>query len=414
MRKMTFLGLILSLQMGIASTVHANVYRNLELSSAQEKVVLGVRFTDLAKHTSIIPGLDQKEADELEEKFDRYTSKEYELEKTLNLFMGDYPKTANGSVVLPLVAFGKLKDSGEYAFIQTETFFNGEEFNVQVKNIIPLSQTLFDVNVSLAERKLVLRDNLNSELTMVFPLGVGSFDEGVLNNAVTLLTPRFENAFLDQRAVISERKKPRYFAGKPFIRITTSTNLGEGHTAIGFHVQPNLDTFVRAFDSHGCMRMQLDDLNFLHDIVKEGPHQRLSVNVKFYTEDKIDHPFPKRNKPYKRVLNSRSKENPRWEIDRDGLVLVTKDWENSAPVDQLVDVDGDSHHAVYDYEMAWRKAERIKNIKQECREEFPYDSEDEDLSKRERRKLEKAYEECVKEGQPSRSLRDRIYRWWVH
>lgn len=403
---------ILALTIGTMVSTQATIFRNLELSSSQAKQILGVRLTDLAKHTSSIPNLTSDKAGDLEDKLSRFLPEEYELDKTLNLFVNDFPKVTDRGILLPLTAFGELKENKEFVFISMDVFFDGENFAVQPKNIIPLSNTLFNLNVSLADRKLVLKDSMNPSLKMVFPLGVGSFDEGVLNDAITLLTPRFENAFINKSTVISERKKPRYFAGKPFIRITTNENPSAGHTAIGFHVQPNLDTFVRAFDSHGCMRMQLEDLNFLHDLVLNGPHQRLSIDVKFYTEDNLEHPFPKRNKPYKKVLNAGSSEEPRWAIDRDGLVQTTMDWKNSAPVAQLQDLAGDNHHALFDYEMAWRKAERLENLKKACLEENDYTQED--LSRRERRKLEKEYEKCVKSGKPRRTLRDRIYRWWVH
>lgn len=402
--------LALGLWMGISNQALA-VYRNLELTEAQKKEIIGVRLVDLAKYSKAIPGLSESEAEGFEKDFDRYVEKEFKLNETLNLFVYDLPKVSSAGIVLPLTAFGKLEEAKSFAFIQMEATFNGEGFEVVPTRIIPLSETLFSLNVSLADRKLIMRDNLNPENVMVFPLGVGSFDQGVLNDAVTLLTPRFENAYVDQYAVISKRKKPRYFSNKPFIRITTAMNPGNGWTAIGFHVQPNLDTFVRAFDSHGCMRMQLKDLEMLHDLIMEGPHRRLSIDVKFWTEDVIDHPFPKRNKPYKKVLNAGSKEEPRWILDRDDLVQTTMDWENSAPVSLLKDQDGDSHHEIYDYAMAWRKEERAEAKKEACLADFPYTTTED---RRERRKLEKEFEDCMKEGTRRRSLRDRVYRWWVH
>lgn len=408
-RLKTTLIAVLAFTLGLAST-HAQLYRNLELDSSVQNKTVGVRLVDYAKYTTVINELSQDEAQELQDKWNRYVDSEYELDETLNLFFHDFPKTGPGGYVLPVTAFGELEKGNEYAFIQAMAYFDGKNFSVQVEKVVKLDETLFNLNVSLVDRKLVMTDAYSS-LKMVFPLGVGSFDEGVLNDAVTLLTPRFENAYLDQYTVISERKKPRYFAGKPFIRITTDKNPGNGHTAIGFHVQPNLDTFVRAFDSHGCMRMQLPDLNMLHDIVKEGPHRHLSIDVKFRISDEADHPFPKRNKPYKKVLNAGSKDSPRWVLDRDDLVQTTKDWENSAPVDQLQDVAGDSHHEVYDYEMAWRIQERREAKRKACYEKYPYG---EIEGRRERRRAEKDFEDCMEEGQRRRSLRDRVYRWWVH
>ncbi len=389
---------------------NAQLYRNINLSEDLMNKTIGVRLLDFAKYTSAIPGLSEKDVEELQDKWDRFVGEEHQLEETLNLFLHDYPKKGPGGYVLPITAFGKKESGNGHVFIQANAFFDGKNFSVQVENVINLNETLFDLNVSLIERKLIVRDNL-SALIMVFPLGVGSFDEKVLNDEVTLLTPRFENAFLDQWTAISERKKPRYFAGKPFLRITTDKNTTKGHTAIGFHAQPNLDTFIRAFDSHGCMRMQLPDLMMMHDLLKAGPHRHLSINVKFSTEDITDHPFPKKNKPYKKVLNAGSSSNPRWILDRDDLVQTTKDWESSAPVSLLLDRSGDTHHELFNYDMDWRKRERANQKRLACYEENPYEEAE---TRREKRKLEKEFEKCMKDGQRTRGIKDRVYKWWVH
>ena len=412
MSKVVIFGTFLIFSLSIIKNTRARNVYNLELSSSQAKQIIGVRLTDLAKYTSSIPGLNFKHARNLEQSLNNYLPKQYKLKKVLNLFINDFPKISDKGILIPLTAFGTLEKNGELAFLQLETYFEDGLFSVVPVKTISLSETFFALKVSLANRKLIMKDSMNPSLQMIFPLGVGSFDEGILNPAITLLTPRFENAFIDKRAIISKRKKPRYFSGKPFIRITTSKNLEEGHTAIGFHVQPNLDTFVRAFDSHGCMRMQLNDLYVLHDIVKKGPHPRLPIDVKYYLEDSLEHPFPKINKPYKKVLNTGSKASPRWKLDRDGLVQTKKDWKSTAPIFELQDMTGDTYHALFDYDMSWRKAERMANLKKQCLEVNDYTREN--LDRREKRKRERAYKKCVKSGVPRRSIRDRIYRWWVH
>ncbi len=392
------------------SSSWAQFYRNIQLPSELQKKTVGVRLVDYVKHTNVLKGMSEKDAEELQKRWNRFVERDYDLDETLNLFFHDFPKQGSEGYLLPLTAFGKTKKGGQYQFIQADVNFADDDFEVVVKNVYDLNDTLFEMSVGLVERKLIVRDTL-SPLKMVFPLGVGSFDEGVLNDGVTLLTPRFENAFVDKWAVISERKKPRYFKGKPFIRITTDENPANGHTAIGFHVQPNLDTFIRAFDSHGCMRMQLDDLIALHDLVKSGPHRRLSINVKFNIDDQADHPFPRINRPYKKVLNAGTKENPRWTLDRDDLVQTTKDWDNFAPYELLQDVDGDTHHEIFDYDMSWRRAERRENKQEACYAKFPYkEIEDE----KDRKEMYEEYEDCLKDGRRRRTLRDRIYRWWTH
>ena len=387
------------------------VYRNLEIPASLENKVVGVRLIDFAKHTNDFSNL-LPSARDLEKDWNRYVPESVELREVLNIFLHDVPKVTESGVLFPITAFGQLKNgSSSMQFIQGEAIRNPEGgWTVAITNTVALNETLFDLNVSLIDRKLIMRDNM-SDMLMVFPLGVGAFDEGVLNDAVTILTPRYENSFLDQWAAISERKKPRYFAGKPFLRITTDKNPANGHTPIGFHVQPNLDEFVRAFDSHGCMRMQLNDLNMLHDLLKKGPHRRLSINVQFSINDDADHPFRKRNKPYKKVLNTGNKSTPGYVLDRDGLVQTQNDWENSAPIEELIDRTGDHAQKMFNYDTDWReKAKRVAKQKA-CYQEFPYSDV---TSRRESRSLEKEYEDCMDEGRKKPSLSDRVYKWWVH
>src|SRR5690606_4421436 len=95
---------------------------------------------------------------------------------------------------------------------------------------IPLAQTNFEVEVGLIDRKVIIKDYANS-LKMIFPLGVGGFDEGIQNLGATgLVTPRFQSAWLDKREAYASRTKPAYFAGKPFLRITTDQDLKKGYT----------------------------------------------------------------------------------------------------------------------------------------------------------------------------------------
>ncbi len=381
----------------------------LNLSASDKNKLIGVRLTDASQGISALKSLKEVSSD-LEKDWDKFVADDYDMKEVMNLFLTDYPSETNGTYKLPIAAFGELQNSKQMAFIFADVYVNGSA-QVNITKVIPLTNTKFELNASLADRKLVLSDTL-SDIKMVFPLGVGSFDEGVLNDATTLLTPRFENSYLDQNAAISKREKPRYFAGKPFLRITTDENPANGHTAIGFHVQPDLDPFVRAFDSHGCMRMQTNDLQMLHDLLMNGPHRRLSINVKFKIDDPSEHPEPKIDKPYKKVLNIGSTVAPNYTIDRDGLVQTTKDWKNVAPVDDLQDLAGDSHHEIYDYEMAWREEKRFKEHVASCYEKFPYDKVEGGFIKRgaEKRK----YNSCVKDGRRNNSLSDRLYQMWVH
>jgi hypothetical protein len=338
---------------------------NLGVHSDQ---IANVRLEDVAQNTSIIEGLSDATA-EITKNLPELLQERYEIEEVLNLFLRSVPTySVMDSIKLPLTSVIRTKQ-GNILFVDLNVqVLKGEILSSSLVREIDLQNTNFSVNVSLRDRKSIISDS-NYGIKMVVPLGVGSFDQSVLNNATTLLTPRFNNAFLDKRTAIHQRKKPRYFAKKPFIRITTSTNLTEGHTSIGFHAQPNLDTFVRAFDSHGCMRMQTNDLEMLYYIVSRNPAPRIPVNVKFVLNDSAEHPLGKINKPFKTVVNIASASEPQYTMDRDGLVLVKKIWDAYAPVMELVDRAGDNYHELFDYAMAWREKERTERIYKQCMED---------------------------------------------
>ncbi len=350
-------------------------FKTVELPQKAVNKVKGVRVSDVLRH---LPSIAPSVKDALE-KITNNKSKYFvggKVSKVHNIYFQEVPKTYGSRVRLVLTAFLKYKSSGfgfETIKVDYDSNSSLKEMEVTVVNRRSLLDTEMRVDAALADRKVVVRD-MSSNIKMVFPLGVGSFDESVLNEGISILTPRFKRAWLDKRTSLESRKKPRYFAGMPFLRIMThKTDLKAGHTAIGFHVQPNKDTFVRAFDSHGCMRMQQSDLLALHRIIDYGPTTQIPVTINFRMKDASEHPFPKRNKPYKKVYNAGSVEKPDWRLDRDRLVLLTKDWENSAPVSSLVDRPEDHHHDLFDYAMAPRKvAKREAQVKM-CKEKNVFD-----------------------------------------
>jgi len=350
-------------------------FKTVQLPQKAVNKVKGVRVNDVLKHLpSIAPSVSEVLA-KLESRPDKYFVGG-KVKTIHNIYFQKLPKTYGTRVRLVLGAFLKYKNNGfgfETIKVDYDTTESLKEMEVTTVDRRSLLDTEMRVDAALADRKMVVKD-MASNIKMVFPLGVGSFDESVLNEGTSILTPRFKRAWLDKRTSLESRKKPRYFAGMPFLRIMThKTDLQKGHTAIGFHVQPNKDTFVRAFDSHGCMRMQQSDLIALHRIIDFGPTTQIPVTVNFRMEDKAEHPFPKRNKPYKKVYNAGSVEKPDWRLDRDNLVLVTKDWENSAPVSELVDRPEDNYHDLFDYAMAPRKkAKREAHIKM-CKEKNVFD-----------------------------------------
>lgn len=333
---------------------------------------------------------------------------------------------------------------------------------------IPTEQIKMSSELDLIERKYILRDS-QSGLTIVLPVGVGAFDEGVLNFGNTsLLTPRFKSASLKDSATITRREKPRYFANKPFVRIVDGAS-NEG-TAIGFHTEVN-DSFVRGFDSRGCLRMRDSDLYFLHDIVKYSL-KTIPMTSSYRTNSSEDHPYPKRNSGFKTVLNAGTQAEPKMVLDRDNLVRTT--YKNSPPpVEALMDSDQDHFEDLFEYSGV-KSYERQRQIQAEkCRaedqvrrqnslsstqnriseinqalsapapkvtvyqgmtekdielEERRLKREKEQSDKRlssEKRELlrslersEKSLSEqlnsCIKEDERVLSTKDKIYRWWMH
>ncbi|MFT6070215.1 MAG: hypothetical protein ACJAT2_001932 [Bacteriovoracaceae bacterium] len=166
---------------------------------------------------------------------------------------------------------------------------------------IDLKDTEFEVNVAMLDRRVLMTDK-NSDLRFIFPTGVGSVDNKTEYNDVRLLTPIYKDSFLDKKRAIYAREKPKYFLGKPFIRITTKEDVSKGHTAIGFHIDQNNGRLVRGFVSHGCLRLRAIDLYMMYDIVRFGTPQRISVNTRYRIEnDRGDHPYPRKDSSYSRL-----------------------------------------------------------------------------------------------------------------
>lgn len=358
----------------VSQGVQAAEFVEINVSSENQAKIVGVRLSDVGRHLgNVVP--DLKDLTEyLERNSDRWSN--FTNGKIWNIFFQEFPKTNGYEHRLVLTA---LTESDEKFFVETFAIqYSDLEENkdfIRFQRSTPYNIDRYDwrADAYLAERTLVV-SAMNADLKMVFPLGVGSFDINVLNQGVSLLTPRFERAWLDKRTAIGKRYKPRYFAGKPFIRIVTSENLKEGHTSIGFHAQPNLDKFIRAFDSHGCMRMQTDDLELFYRLLMNQSAQRIPVTVKYRSSGESDHPMMRINRPYKRVTNVGSRQEPMWTLDIDELVKVTKDWENFAPHEELKDQDGDHYHDIFDYAMAWRRAERRENHTEMCQEKYAFDA----------------------------------------
>ncbi|MBY0414340.1 MAG: L,D-transpeptidase family protein, partial [Bdellovibrionales bacterium] len=343
-----------------------NVPTGLTIPADAANKIIGVKLEDVVNnYSNIVPGFANVEAN-IKKSPDAFFPAG-KIETVHQIFLSEYPEVTPGQVKLSLTAYVKYKDFSNFEKI-TVSYNNGakklSEYSIVQVESINLKDMSFTLTVGLVDRKLIIAD-LAHDVKFIFPIGVGGFDEGVLNEGrVSLLTPRFYNGFIDQRAVISKREKPRYFDGKPFIRLLKGSNIGSDMTAIGFHTEIN-DSFVRGFDSHGCMRLRVPDLFALHDLIMDGSAQQTPIVVVYRTDNSFDHPAGKRNKTFKTVVNVGTKESPFFPLDRDNLVQMGYK-ESGAPMELLVDDARDNYEDLFSYDTELQLKEQNDRRKNEC------------------------------------------------
>ncbi|AUN97239.1 murein L,D-transpeptidase [Bacteriovorax stolpii] len=369
-------------------------------AEAANKVV-GVRLDDLVNNfPSLVPGLANVAANIKSNPQAFFNSGTIEV--VHNVFLNKLPEVTPGMVRLSVTAYVKYKGFSNFERF-TVSYNNGAkklaDMLIQSEGSVNLRDTAFSITVGLVDRKVIIEDSMY-DIKFVFPIGVGGFDEGVLNEGrVSLLTPRFQNGVIDQRAVISKREKPRYFDGKPFIRLLKGNDIRNDMTAIGFHTEIN-DSFVRGFDSHGCMRLRVPDLMALHDLIMDNDEQQTPITVSYKTKDQADHPAGKRNKTYKTVLNNGTKESPFFPLDRDNLVQLTYR-ETGAPLDKLIDSADDNYEDVFSYDTQEQLKEQNARRKNECQAKLMAGTIG---------TSQKDMEKCLDAGKREDSAKDRIYR----
>ena len=376
-----FLALLLCLPM----VANAQTYL---VDRADEYKTLGVRLGDLVRHGDTIDGLS--------------SVNEYVLMNANTIFgaheqlhivsLKTRPYTQRDLQVYPLQAFVQYDDDDFY--FQNITVTRNSRTGSLIftrDSSIDLQRTKLEMEVGLIDRVLLITDKAN-DIRISFPLGVGSFDMGLLNDEVSLMTPRFRTGFLSKRNVIKSRTRPRYFAGKPFVRVLWGDD--KEYTAIGFHAQPNLDPFIRAFDSSGCLRMQVDDLMALYYLVRFNPDLHIPISINYETSESVDHPFPKRDHSHRSVENVGTKANPMYTLNRDRLIQ-THVVNSAPPVQFLIDFPEDDYHEYFTYssEMC-----RIKSFEREPSRGWSPSLTDNPL-----------WERCEE-----RTRRNRIYRFFVH
>jgi hypothetical protein len=188
---------------------------------------------------------------------------------------------------------------------------------------IPLSETFFHIYTDISERKLILSDTYNN-IYKVFPVGVGAFDIRTLpgmDSFVGSMTEELKTgAIITRNSLLNEsgdpihvqmkeeRNHPSWYQSRPFLGILDEN--GTKYKQIGFHYQIDEDKLRRGFISHGCIRVRDKDLYQLAVLVFKGMQYSLPVKVvnTFYRHKdlfdftKFDHPYPKINTAYKRII----------------------------------------------------------------------------------------------------------------
>lgn len=236
----------------------------------------------------------------------------------------DTPKPLPGGATLYRGAMLMLTAQNEPMFRKFEMEVGGIPRSLQsVASREPdtlVSNMHFKISAGLIDRMLVL-ESVESDVRIIYPLGVGGFDNNVMGFGKRLLTPLFHGARLVKDSIVPHRTHPSYYRGEPFMPITNAHGV---QTAIGFHITilsdgdwakkgPNY--LVRGFDSHGCMRLRQRDLRELYAIVKYQKDASIPVEVNYFVwSDSFDqsenlnehqvsqlHPYPFRTDGYMTV-----------------------------------------------------------------------------------------------------------------
>jgi hypothetical protein len=156
--------------------------------------------------------------------------------------------------------------------------------DVSIQKDLPLSQAKFMVNVGLIQRMVILND-IQDNIEIIYPLGVGGVDPDILDRGTSLLTPLFTDAVLKRKTVIKALGTPTYYRNLPYMPITNKKGV---LMPIAFHISILSDDdwtnrggnyLVRGFESHGCMRLREKDLKEFFNIVEQGALDEIPVNV---------------------------------------------------------------------------------------------------------------------------------------
>ncbi len=254
----------------------------------------------------------------------------------------------DGTSTLPVVAMYQSRTAG-YVFRKMILTLNQDDINapftlaaVDFVQDVPLSDTHFSLEIGLVERKAILTDDITG-IRKIYPLGVGSFDEGVTTGGgpTTLLTPRYANASIQRSTTIRARSDKEYFHGMPFIRVIDSKGK---QTPIGLHIVQhsteapggqNFNYMLRGFDSHGCMRLREKDLYEVYGILMNESESTIPINISYHISDLEEHPLPLLDTSFRRVKNFGTAAKPAAKRDDVDKLLITEVVKAKPPVQKL-------------------------------------------------------------------------------
>lgn len=208
--------------------------------------------------------------------------------------------------------------------------------------------------VSLTDRTLVL-ELPGLGLRRVFPAGVGALDAVRVHPHLTSLTPVTERARVSRKGAFERLAGPSWARNLPYIPFevpwvaTTpaplmNERLYYAKTRLAFHAWPN-PTFIRAFNSHGCVTLRDPDLLELAAFIF-GAEAPLPLVIREETFADARHPFPHEDRQYWRLVNTGTPTAPAFQL-RGNLYYLERLREPIPDISQLVGRFMDSESRAY-------------------------------------------------------------------
>lgn len=201
---------------------------------------------------------------------------------------------------------------------------------------ISMTETNFSVYISLLERKITFNDSV-SNISMVFPIGVGAINDKVSNKYVTrLMTPNFGEVFLSRKTMLKKRRRPSYFKAEPFIWIMRGTDKTKDITPFGLHIKQSKN-MKRGFVSHGCMRMRTLDIRTVYQLMYSMEQEFIPLIMTLSNNAPFDHPYPKDDKRYNRLKNFGTPEEPMAMRGEEDNLQIVETIYGTPPVEEIHD-----------------------------------------------------------------------------